>query len=133
MPRQRAIGTMHSKPPASRVRAISRFFSQVGSKLVSASVIAQAFEQLEPKIPSLSLLSLNSGLPAARNESRLPISFALLIYDFRLFRTPGSGRARTVNGSGKNLARTGSRLLQFRRSTPPLDSTGFATVIPRWR
>src|ERR1700722_9545228 len=79
MPRQRAIGTMHSKPPASRIRAISTFFSQVGSKLVSASVIAQAFEQLEPKIPSLSLLSLNSGLPAARNGSRLPISFALHI------------------------------------------------------
>jgi hypothetical protein len=90
MPRQRAIGTMHSKPPASSMRAISTFFSQVGSKLVSASVIAQAFEQLEPKIPSLSLLSLNSGLPAARNGSRLPIPFALIYW----FQNDWDARAR---------------------------------------
>ena len=65
-PRHRAIGTMHSNPACSSMPAISRFFSNVGSKLVSAMVMAHAFEQFGPKIPSFSLFPLKSGLPAAR-------------------------------------------------------------------
>ena len=76
-PRQRAMGTMHSHPPASRMLAISTFFLKVGSNVVSARVMAQALEQLEPKIPSFSLFSLKSGLPASRYASRLVISFFL--------------------------------------------------------
>src|SRR5580698_10212980 len=70
-PRQRAIGTIASQPAPSSISASSLFFSNVGSNVVSASVIAHAFEQFEPKMPSLNLLSLKSGLPASRKASRL--------------------------------------------------------------
>ncbi len=64
-PCQRPIGTSASKSISSEVLASSSVFGQLISSTPSMVEMAQPRSRLVPKVPSLSLRSLNTGLVLA--------------------------------------------------------------------
>jgi len=76
-PRQRAIGTMHSNAAASSKRAISTFFSKVGSKLVVASVIAQGVGAIRAKNAEFQFVVVEHRIPSLAISVQIAHFFSL--------------------------------------------------------
>src|SRR3954471_14220684 len=73
-PCQRPIGTSASNSISSEQRASSSVLGQLISSTPSMVEMAQPRSRLVPNVPSLSFLSLNTGLVLRRVSSRLVLS-----------------------------------------------------------
>src|SRR6185312_13056856 len=107
-PCQRPIGTSASNSISSDVRASSSVFGQLISSTPSMVEMAQPRSRLVPKVPSLSLRSLNTGLVSRRSRCSLACTFMALVLVSKARRqmsAPGAGRvpSRCLVADGLDL------------------------------